>query len=241
MKIKTSFAYGLALCIMALSSPAYAHTRLIAPNGGEQIPVGSVYTIEWTVVISHDLQNWDLWYSTTGVNGPWIEIAMDLPPGDGSVGSQHTYQWTVPDTLSNQVRVRVRMDNNGTDYEDKSDADLSIISGITLHQSAITRGKTTTFFVPEAQPGETVHFLYSLKGVGAGPIVAPLGGLQLDLLNPIVDFGTARADVNGLALLLVDIPKNLPGINLVWTQAVIRRGSEGSSSIKTNWIEAPVN
>ena len=87
--------------------------------------------ISWHVTISHDLQNWDLWYSVTGDGGPWIPIATDLPPGDGSVGAPHTFLWTVPAEDSNQVRVRVRMDNGGVDYFDISDADLTVVPAST--------------------------------------------------------------------------------------------------------------
>lgn len=241
MKTTSALGYCLALCILAATPSANAHIRVIAPNGGEQIQAGSVYTIQWTIVIAHDLQNWDIWYSTTGPNGPWIDIAMDLPPGDGSVGSKHTYQWTVPETLSEQVRVRVRMDNTGTDYFDVSDGDLAIVSGITLRQSALTRGEQASFLVTGAEPGEIAHFLYSLSGVGIGPRIMVLGDLQLDLLTPIVVIGTARADAMGRALLQVNVPPDVPLVDLVWTQAVIRRGEAGGSSIKTNWNESVIN
>jgi hypothetical protein len=115
---------------LAMAPSARAHTTLLAPDGGELLQVGSRFQIEWTVAISHNLQNWDLWYSNSGPNGPWIPIAMDLPAGSGAVGSQHTYLWTVPDDLSSTVRVRVRMDNSATDYYDVSNADLAIVPSL---------------------------------------------------------------------------------------------------------------
>ena len=54
---------------------------------------------------------------------------MDLPTGNSDAGSVHTYDWTVPDTPSDQARVRVRMDNSGTDYYDESKEDFTIASG----------------------------------------------------------------------------------------------------------------
>lgn len=108
------------------ASTALGHTGLDEPNGAEVLAVDSTFTVEWRILIEHDLQNWDLWYSTTGDAGPWIPMAMDLLAGDPSMGSVHTYQWTVPDNPSDQVRVRVRMDNSGQDYEDVSDGDLTI-------------------------------------------------------------------------------------------------------------------
>lgn len=68
--------------------------------------------------------------SSSGVGGPWIPIATDLPPGSTNVGSIHEYTWTVPDDLSSKVRVRVRMDNSGTDYYDVSDSNLAIVPGL---------------------------------------------------------------------------------------------------------------
>lgn len=110
-----------------LAGNAKAHVTLSDPNGGEVLEVGSIYTIRWSNAIPHDIQNWDLWYSSTGAGGPWIVIAMNLPAGDPSIGSIHTYDWTIPDNQSNQIRVRVRQDNSGTDYEDTSKNDLMIV------------------------------------------------------------------------------------------------------------------
>lgn len=110
--------------------PAYGHVTLNTPNGGEVLEAGSGATIEWRILIQHNQLNWDLWYSTTGLAGPWLEIATDLPPGSPVAGSIHTYDWTVPDDPSAQVRVRVRMDNAATDYFDESDGDLTIEASI---------------------------------------------------------------------------------------------------------------
>ena len=127
--MKRTFANRWVLTCLAgvWASPVLGHVQLNYPNGGEQLEVGSVVTVEWQILISHSLLNWDLWYSTTGSGGPWIVIAENLAPGSGSVGSIHTYEWTIPDTLTSQGRVRVRMDNTGTDYEDISNADFSIL------------------------------------------------------------------------------------------------------------------
>ena len=117
---------SLALATLGLS--ARAHVILDAPNGGEVLTVGQVFTIEWHVQIAHGLQNWDLWYSTTGPGGPWTPIATDLPPGSPTVGAPHYYDWTVPNTPSTQVRIRVRMDNSGSDYYDISNGNFTVQS-----------------------------------------------------------------------------------------------------------------
>ena len=117
-----------AAAALVMANPARAHPIIDLPNGGEELEVGSNYTIQWHIYIAHNLLNWDLWYSTTGPNGPWIEIAMNLPPGSQEVDSIHTYDWTVPDDQDDSVWVRVRMDNAGTDYDDESDAPFSIVA-----------------------------------------------------------------------------------------------------------------
>ena len=122
---KACLALSLAT-LLSIAGSAVGHVRLIMPNGGEVLFAGSTVTITWTVQIQHSLQNWDLWYSETGSRGPWIPIKMDLAPGSGAVGSIHTYEWVVPETMTSQGRIRVRMDNVGTNYEDISDNDFSI-------------------------------------------------------------------------------------------------------------------
>ena len=133
-----------ALLLLGFAALAAAHVELDLPNGAELIDAGSVYTVTWQVAKEHNLLNWDLWYSTTGAGGPWIPIATDLPPGDPSSGSIHTFDWTVPATPSAQVRVRVQQDNAGEDYEDSSDADLSILMGPRLITGSAAGGGSTT-------------------------------------------------------------------------------------------------
>ncbi len=116
--------------ILVSAGTVNAHVMLDHPNGGEVLGAGTVAVIEWHVIIGHATLDWDLWYSVTGSGGPWIEIAADLPPGDISPGSVHTHDWIVPGLESGQVRIRVRQDNDGTDYEDVSDGDLTITEGI---------------------------------------------------------------------------------------------------------------
>lgn len=115
---------------MWLAVPLSAHVNLVDPNGGETLTPGDTVVIEWVIAIQHNTLDWDLWYSTSGDGGPWIPIATDLPPGDTTSGSVHTFTWTVPQTPSDMVRVRVQQDNGGIDYEDTSDNDLSIVQGL---------------------------------------------------------------------------------------------------------------
>lgn len=102
------------------------HTSLISPNGGESLTAGDLFTIEWIVDIPHNLQDWDLWYSVSSAEGPWIDIATDIPAGNPDKGSQHFFSWTVPSVDADQAWARVRMDNAGDDYYDVSDLPFSI-------------------------------------------------------------------------------------------------------------------
>ena len=125
--LRRSLYFAVAIfSMLQLAGNANGHVTLSDPDGGETLEVGSNFTIRWSVGIPHDIQNWDLWYSTTGAGGPWIDIAVDLPPGNPNPGSIHTFNWTIPDNPSSQIRVRVRQDNSGADYEDISNANLTI-------------------------------------------------------------------------------------------------------------------
>ena len=124
-RMKTTARLALSLgSLLASAGLAAGHVRLISPNGGEVLVAGTTVTITWTIQIQHSLLNWDLWYSETGPRGPWIPIVMDLSPGSGAVGSVHEYKWVVPATVTDQGRIRVRMDNAGTNYEDVSDSNF---------------------------------------------------------------------------------------------------------------------
>jgi hypothetical protein len=109
-----------------------AHVELDNPNGGEMLTGGSTFTIEWRpAVAAHDTLKFDLWYSTTADSGPWTVIATNVPPGDLSVGSLHTFAWTVPSISDSSAWVRVRQDNNvDQDYEDVSDGAFSIAAAL---------------------------------------------------------------------------------------------------------------
>lgn len=109
----------------------------------------------------------------------------------------------------------------------------------TLMQDALTQGQEVQFWVAGAAPGELVSFLFSDAGEGAGPCSPQLGGMCMDILHPAT-FGAATADTSGTAVLRRTIP---PGIALGHTisiQAVIKRGRNGTSSVKTNAITARV-
>ena len=128
MRMKVIKRLSFVAAVFVVAGPALGHTVLLNPNGGEQLQVGSVFTVRWQVTGgNYNPLNWDLWYSTTGAVGPWTTLAEDLPPGSGALGSIHSYSWTIQSVVDDSLWVRVRMDNAGTDYYDVSNAPFSIV------------------------------------------------------------------------------------------------------------------
>ncbi|MBL1216126.1 MAG: VCBS repeat-containing protein [Planctomycetes bacterium] len=110
---------------------------------------------------------------------------------------------------------------------------------LTLSQSDLKRGVQTQFRVTDADGWETVYFLYSIKGLGTSPPVPQLGGMRLDLRMPITVLDTAIADPQGMAVVNTRVPGGVPLIS-IGTQAVVRRGSNGSDSTKSNVLLKPI-
>ncbi len=131
--------WGVTLFFMLFAGQVHAHVALDFPNGGEVLEAGSVTQIQWHDVVTHGSADYDLWYSTTGPEGPWIVIDSDLPPSG-------SYDWVVPDTPSNQVRLRVQQDNSGADYLDISDSDLAIVSHSTILPVVLEAERDATIY-----------------------------------------------------------------------------------------------
>jgi hypothetical protein len=109
----------------------------------------------------------------------------------------------------------------------------------TLMQDALTQGQEVQFWVAGATPGEMVSFLFSDVGEGAGPCAPQLGGMCMDIVNPMT-FGEATADASGTAVLRRTLPADIPLGHTISIQAVIKRGRNGASSVKTNAITAQI-
>ena len=119
------------LCLTLLPQSSQAHTQLISPNGGELLIGQQLFPMEWIVSVEHPLDHWDLWYSVDSDQGPWLDIARNIPAGDPTQGSQHFFDWTVPNIAASQAWVRVRMVTPDVDYYDVSDGPFSIQSVVT--------------------------------------------------------------------------------------------------------------
>jgi hypothetical protein len=109
----------LFLSVLYISLPLYSEDDIktitvSSPNGGEEWAAGSSQTISWTS--TGDIQNVQIHYSIdNGAN--WLLITdstpnisgdLEKPRGLSSLKCDKSYEWTVPDTLSDQCLVRIR-------------------------------------------------------------------------------------------------------------------------------------
>ena len=101
------------LVYLMLAESVIAHVVLDYPTGGESFVFGETVNIQWHISISHPQENWDLYFSSdSGVTWEAIKLNMNV--------LQLNYQWTVPETVTDKARIRIDMDNTGTDYSDRS-------------------------------------------------------------------------------------------------------------------------
>jgi hypothetical protein len=157
----------LAAAVLLLPAAASGHIKIMSPTGGETFTAGEVVTIEWCINIGHTLQNWDIWYSTDVTDtftecddqaGTWVGVVANVPPTCTNGGSNFCitpanpccmqYLWTVPDINSSTVKIRIRMDNTGTDYFDVSD-DVFTVTGVT---SGPLSDRTYSFALEQNEP-----------------------------------------------------------------------------------------
>ncbi|MAG58227.1 MAG: hypothetical protein CMJ83_18225 [Planctomycetes bacterium] len=218
-------ALAIAVVCLLLTAPLVAHVVLDCPNGGVVLIAGTTYTIVWHVQIGHNTQNWDLWYSTTGPNGPWIPIVMDLPAGNTSSGAVHSYVWTVPAAFSSQVRIRVRQDNSGQDYEDISNGDNSIVMSPLSASPAtmsVATGGTQMFTLSAGPSYGDLGYLLAGSASGTSPATSIGNGITIPLVqdawtsfsialpNPLYQDTFGVLDLNGQATASFTLPSGLP-------------------------------
>jgi hypothetical protein len=97
-----------------------AHVGLVYPESGEIFNAGETVNIQWEIVVPHNTQNWDLYFSPDGGSN-WDPIKLDIDVDSLS------YKWTVPDVATSQGRIRIVMDNGGGNYSDDS-GDFTIVT-----------------------------------------------------------------------------------------------------------------
>ncbi len=95
---------------------SFGQITVLQPNGGEVLYVGDTYQITWTKT---NISYVYIEYSTNGGEN-WSPVASEIVPD--------FYNWTIPNTPSNDCIIRV-IDNLGGIIHDDSDAPFTISSG----------------------------------------------------------------------------------------------------------------
>jgi len=97
--------------LLALPGSIYAHVLLENPPDSAQYAPGEVITIKWSNILEHDGISFELYFSTDSA-ATFIPIKTGIPT------TQFTYDWTVPDNITNKAAIKVVQNNGSVDYID---------------------------------------------------------------------------------------------------------------------------
>ena len=162
---------------------------LSAPNGGEQWRVGQAQSVAWSVIGT--IPNVKLQYSRDGFNA-------DVQTISASTSNSSPYAWTIPDTISNTVRVRVS-DPNDIGAFDDSNADFRITGDFAVtapnggEQWIVGTTQNITWTKTGTVPNAKIE--YSTNSGGTWLSVAGLTPNDGDFAWTIPDTITAQARV----------------------------------------------
>ena len=155
----------LLFTLILLVSRLNAHVSLVYPEGGETFTAGETVNIQWEITVSHNTENWDLYFSEDG-GDTWEALKMDI-----SVDSLN-YQWLVPDMPTSQAQIRIVMDNDGNDYNDNSEnftiENVTAINensyefGLKIFPNPMTESSMITFINTDNE--KYVLFLFNSSG-----------------------------------------------------------------------------
>lgn len=110
----------------------------------------------------------------------------------------------------------------------------------TLTASTAVPGHPMTWTVTDLDPNERVYLGRAAAGLGAGPCPPVAGGVCLDIADPVVLQGTARANAAGVATFELTVPHSAPPGFVIAFQAMAVRGTGGVDTVKSNALEVTV-
>lgn len=154
-------------------TPNPAAVTVIAPNGGENLVVGSTYNIQWDAT---GIDNVKLEY-TTNNGADWIEIATVPALSKANNTYDHpkkrfkntesllgSYSWVVPNTPSDQCKVKVSDATNPAVY-DVSDSVFTITGGVVGENWTVQNSNTTATLFSVSVVDENVAWATGIGGV----------------------------------------------------------------------------
>lgn len=177
---------------LAFNISSKAHVKLDFPIGGETFEANAVITIRWHILVDHGPCNWDLYFSSDGGSN-FHAIALDLPK------TQLTYGWTVPQTATQQGRIKVVQDNqNGTHYNDYSGVfTIEIPTGVGEPGSQNLSYKLFPAYPNPFNPTTTINYSIPLESPVTLEIYDGLGRLVKTLVNELQAQGRYSVTWNG--------------------------------------------
>jgi len=106
------------------SFPVRGRLTVIVPNGNESWKVNTTQTISWSS--KGTIPYVKLYFSKDA--GAYTAISAE------PVENKNSYLWTIPDQISDNVRIKITdaAHDTDTDVDDESDAAFKIIGGITI-------------------------------------------------------------------------------------------------------------
>jgi len=128
--------------------------RVITPNGGERLTVGSVFRIRWEASDNVGVEKVHIWLFQGDTQV--MVIASNLP-------NTGYYDWTVPNRPGGNYRIRIAaVDAAGNAAHDDSDGAFSIdaVVIVTAQIVSLTTDKS------QYSVGETVRVLYTIRNTG---------------------------------------------------------------------------
>ena len=188
------------------------------------LEAGSVAQIVWHDSVNHGPATYDLWYSISGREGPWIVIDSGL---ERSGSTNETFDWVVPDTPSDQVRIQVLQNNSqDEDYTDMSDSDLAIVNSSTVLQVVLEPDRDATIYEDGAGNNANGSGIYLFTGRSESQNNS--AERRALLTFPIAESIPAGSTVTSVSLDLT-MSKTRSGAQTVGLHRLLEDWSEGAS------------